>query len=244
LNGAWLHRPMATMRRLFPTASCRARNALALAAWYGDRARRRAGAASEAYDDTFWDFHDTGDWTGFARVVLRRFPSASVVDVGCGHGLALQALLRVDPQLRLRGFDDSPTAVARARALQLPVSRLDVVALTREQARALAAATGPFDLALCLEVGEHLPAWHSGKLLDVLTCARRLIFSAAHPNQGGVRHVNERAASYWIARLQDRGFRLSTADAAFRTEVAALALPPWYGENIHVFERADSRDEP
>jgi SAM-dependent methyltransferase len=243
LNRAWLHRGVAALRSRFPDATCRARNAVALGAWYGDRVRQRVGSSSEAYNETFWDFHDTGDWTGFARVVLRRFPSASVIDVGCGHGLALQALHAVDPQLRLSGFDDSPTAVARARALGLPVSRLDIVALTRSQARALAAKTGPFDLALCLEVGEHLPPWHTGKLLDLLTCARRLIFSAAHPNQGGVRHVNERAASYWITHLGNRGFRLSSADDLFRTEVAALALPSWYRENIHVFERESMRLE-
>jgi SAM-dependent methyltransferase len=227
------------MRRHFPAATCRARNAVALAAWYGDRVRKRGRSQSEAYDDRFWDFHDTGDWTGFARVVLRLFPSASVVDIGCGQGLALQALLEVDPRLRLRGFDDSPTAVARARARHLAVSPLDILALTRDQARMFATTIEPFDLALCLEVAEHIPAWHSGKLLDVLTCGRRLIFSAAHPNQGGMRHVNERAAGYWIARLADRGFRLSTADDRLRTGVAALALAPWYGENIHAFEKID-----
>jgi SAM-dependent methyltransferase len=237
VNRAWLDLGLRTMRRHFPDATCRARNAVALAAWYGDRVRKRVGSQSDAYDATFWDFHDTGDWPGLARVLLRRFPSASVVDVGCGQGLALDAFREVDPKLRLRGFDDSPTAVARARARQLDVWPLDIVALTRDQARAFTATNGRFDLALCLEVGEHLPAWHGGKLLDVLTCGQRLIFSAAHPNQGGVRHVNERAADYWIARLADRGFRLSTADEALRADVAALGLAPWYRENIHAFEQ-------
>lgn len=227
------------MRRRFPDATCRARNAVALAAWYGDRVRRGGRSKSDAYDDTFWDFHATGDWTGFARVVLRLFPSASVVDIGCGQGLALHALQQVNPALRLKGFDDSPTAVARARARHLDVSPLDILALTRGEARAFATTAEPFDLALCLEVAEHMPAWHGGKLLDVLTCGRRLIFSAAHPNQGGMRHVNERPAGYWIARLADRGFRLSPADAALRTDVAALALAPWYGENIHAFEKVE-----
>lgn len=241
LNRAWLHRRLGTLRRHLPNATCRARNAVALAAWYGDRVRRHFRSQSEAYDETFWDSHDTGDWKGFARVVLRLFPSTSVVDIGCGHGLALQGLREVDPQLILRGFDDSPTAVARARARQLPVARLDIVALTRSEARAFADASEPFDLALCLEVAEHLPAWHSGKLLDVLTCARRVIFSAAHPNQGGIRHVNERAASYWIARLADRGFHLSEVDDRLRADVAALALAPWYKENIHAFEKSNRR---
>lgn len=228
------------MRRHFPDATCRARNAVALAAWYGDRVRRRAGASSDAYDAAFWDFHETGDWVGFARLVLRVFPSASVVDIGCGQGLALEAFRAIDPRLRLKGFDDSPSAIARARTRHLDVSPLDIAALTRAEARAFGRTNGPVDLALCLEVGEHLPSWHSGKLLDALTCARRLIFSAAHPNQGGMRHVNERPAGYWISRLADRGFRLASANEELRVELAALSLPPWYGDNIHAFEKIDA----
>ena len=227
------------MRRHFPHATCRARNAVALGAWYGDRVRKRVGISSDAYDATFWDFHGTGDWTGFAQLVLRVFPSTSIVDIGCGQGLALEALRGVDPGLRLKGFDDSQTAVDRARARQLEVSPLDIAAMTREDVRAFVRSTGPVDLALCLEVAEHLPAWHSGKLLDALTCARRLIFSAAHPNQGGTRHVNERPPAYWIAALARRGFRLARADEELRAGVAALSMPRWYGENIHAFERID-----
>lgn len=235
----WLHRGLSGMRRQFPSAACRLRNAVALVAWYGDRARQRTGVGADAYDAPFWDFHDRGDWTGFARVVLRLFPSASVVDIGCGQGLALAALRDVQPGLRLAGFDHSPTAVARARARQLSVSALDIAAMSRTEAKAFALTTGPVDLALCLEVGEHLPSWHSGKLLDTLTCARRVVFSAAHPNQGGTRHVNERPARYWISGFAARGYRVAEAHSALVDEVAALELAPWYRENIHAFERAD-----
>jgi SAM-dependent methyltransferase len=199
--------------------------------------RRGSKTEGEAYDAAFWDFHDAGDWLGFAALVLRLFPSSSVVDIGCGQGSALSALVRVDPALRVRGFDDSPTALARCLARHLPVRPLDIAALSRADARAFATAIGPFDLAVCLEVAEHLPAWHSAKLLDILACGRRLIFSAAHPNQGGTLHVNERPAEYWIARLGARGFRLAPSDQELRTEVARLNLAPWYKENIHAFER-------
>jgi hypothetical protein len=48
----------------------------------------------------------------------------------------------------------------------------------------MASRIASFDLAVCLEVAEHIPAWHSGKLLTILAGAPRLIFSAAQPNQG------------------------------------------------------------
>ena len=47
-------------------------------------------------------------WDGFARVVLAHAPARSIVDVGCGHGVTLAGLARLDPTLRLRGFDESP----------------------------------------------------------------------------------------------------------------------------------------
>jgi SAM-dependent methyltransferase len=231
------NRRIDAVRRRLLDARCRLRNTVALVAWYGDRLRRHIGPPADAYDGRFWDRHDTGDWVGFARLVLQLFPSRSVVDVGCGQGLQLQGFRDAEPGLALRGFDDSATALARARARGLSVAPFDIVGLSRSQARAFADATGPVDLVLCLEVAEHLPAWHGDKLLDALACGRRLIFSAAHPNQGGSRHVNERAAPYWIGRLAERGFRLSPLDDAFRAEVGRLTLGSWYKANVHAFDR-------
>lgn len=231
------HRQFDRWRARFPEAACRVRNTLELAPWYYARWTRGAARTGEAYDAAFWDLQNSGDWAGFARAVIDAFPSTmSIVDVGCGHGLALGAFAALERGLQLRGFDDSPTARARARAAGQAVEPLDVVALPARGGRAFARAIGPVDLALCLEVAEHVPAWHAGKLLDALTCANRLIFSAAHPNQGGTLHVNERPAGYWIDRLGSRGFRLSAADEPFRTSIRRLQLPPWYAENIHVFE--------
>jgi SAM-dependent methyltransferase len=235
--GSLTHRWMDGLRRRFPDAACRARNTLELGPWYVARLRRRWGSSSEPYSPWFWDLHDTGDWLGFAHVVLQLFPSASVVDIGCGQGSALDGLARADPRLTVRGFDDSPTAIARARARQLNVDVLDVVSLSHAQARTFSQDLGSVDLVLCLEVAEHLPAWHAGKLLDILTCGRRLIFSAAHPNQGGTLHVNERPAGYWIERLAERGFSLSPRDAELRAAITPLKLAPWYKANIHGFEK-------
>jgi len=220
-----------------PTAYWRVRNAAALAAWCAGAWHRRLVAPRDAYDDAFWTFHETGDWEGFARAALARVPARSVVDVGCGHGLALQGFARVDPTLRLKGFDASPAALARARARGLDVEELDLVSLPRREVAAMAGRIGEFDLAVCLEVAEHLPPWHARTLVGVLAGARRLIFSAAHPNQGGRLHVNEQPASYWLERFRRSGFRVSPDDDAFRRAVAALALPPWYAENVHLVER-------
>jgi SAM-dependent methyltransferase len=230
-------RSLDQLRASFPTAYWRGRNAAALAHLYAHRLQRSL-SAGDAYGDDFWAFHDRGDWAGFARVVLAHAPARSVVDVGCGHGLALAGLARVDPTLLLRGFDESPAALRRANARGLAVEPIDFLSMSPAQASALAAQLAPIDLGICLEVAEHLPPWHSGKLLTIVSSPRRLVFSAAQPNQGGRFHVNERPARHWIDRLARRGVILAPADDAFRTAVAALDLPFWYGQNVHLFERA------
>ncbi len=235
----WVRRRLDAMRRRFPTAYWRGRNAVALGEWWWARRQARGGREHDVYDEAFWDFHEPGDWDGFAALILRHCPARSVVDVGCGQGTLLDALRRIDLVLVVQGYDSSPIALARARARGLAVDHLDVVGLSNDEAGALAARMTSFDLAICLEVGEHIPAWHGGKLLTILSGARRLVFSAAHPNQGGQLHVNEQPANYWIDRFAARGFRLSPADSALRGELQSLALPPWYKENIRVLEKRD-----
>jgi len=111
------------------------------------------------------------------------------------------------------------------------------VALSAKDAAGLARDLTAFDAVLCLEVAEHLPPWHSDKLLTVITAGGRLIFSAAHPLQGGRLHVNEQPAGHWIARLRTRHFQLTADDDRFRQKIQELDLPPWYAHNVHLFER-------
>lgn len=107
---------------------------------------------------------------------------ARVVDVGCGTGTWLAtfaehgaAILGLDGEYVDRSLLDIPedrfVAVDLAQPFQLD---------------------GRYDLALCLEVAEHLPADRAASLVDLLTgLAPTVLFSAAIPLQGGVNHVNE-----------------------------------------------------
>lgn len=222
------------LRARAPTLYWRGRNAAALARLY---LHRFSGGTADPYDDDFWDFHAVGDWAGFARAVLAYAPAQSVVDVGCGHGLALAGFRQVDASIVLRGFDDSDTARRRVHDSGLEVAPLDIVAISESAAAALARELSAVDLGVCLEVAEHLPPWHAEKLLTILSAPRRLVFSAAQPNQGGQFHVNEQPPEYWIERLARHGLILSAHDADFRRDVAALDLPWWYAANVHLFER-------
>ena len=65
-----------------------------------------------------------------------------------------------------------------------------------------------FDMALCLEVAEHLDPKAGRVLVDTL-CRHSdiIVFSAAVPEQGGVGHVNEQWPSYWAKLFARHGYQ-------------------------------------
>ncbi len=209
------------------------------ARWLRLRAAGEDAGAAGPYGEEFWSYHDRprDDWAGAARVLLRRVPARSWVDVGCGDGKLLAALRDADPSLRLQGFDYAESALSRARALGLPVERLDVVSLSPREVEALAARLGEFDAAVCLEVAEHLPRWRVDRLLRLLSACPAVVFSAAPPGQGGSMHLTERPAAWWEARFRRHGLVPSDAEGALRAELAALDLPRYYADNVRLYVR-------
>lgn len=54
-----------------------------------------------------------------------------------------------------------------------------------------------YELAICLEVAEHLPPTSAEALVEGLAQANMVLFSAATPGQVGVGHINCRPHDYW-----------------------------------------------
>jgi len=132
-------------------------------------------------------------------LVLRYLCPTSVVDAGCGTGAFLK-------EFEKRGVDtilglDGPATEAVFRP---DGSNFRAVDLT-----APIALNQHFDLALCLEVAEHLPAESADCLVKTLTdFAPVVMFSAAHPAQGGLGHINERWPVYWQRRFSQHNYIL------------------------------------
>ncbi len=64
-----------------------------------------------------------------------------------------------------------------------------------------------FDLALCIEVAEHLQPEYADQLVANVTNSADIVFwSAAHKGQGGQNHHNEQARDYWLFKFFDLGF--------------------------------------
>jgi SAM-dependent methyltransferase len=120
-----------------------------------------------------------------------------VVDVGCGTGswLAVARELGCEDVLGIDG-----DYVDRAQ-LEIPEEQFLALDLTR----ALPPPSS-FDLAISLEVGEHLPPSRADAFVESLTSlAPVVLFSSAVPNQGGTGHVNEQWQDWWAGLFARHG---------------------------------------
>jgi hypothetical protein len=157
------------------------------------------------YDKGF--YRDGGDVAYAAALVMlaevgRLFEFSSVVDFGCGAAgwlRAAAALISKDGRAaRLLGVD-GPYAeqFAKCEEAQFHFQNLEsrVVLASR------------FDLAISMEVAEHLPASRAATFVeDIAKAADVVLFSAAVPGQGGDNHINEQWQSYWVRRFAAVGF--------------------------------------
>src|SRR5690242_16630203 len=103
------------------------------------------------YDRAFYERHRTGSGSSaevVAPLVFAWVRPRSVVDVGCGMGTWLAAFRRRGVE-DVVGVDGSPVP---PDLLQIPPDRF----LVRDLSKPLDLGR-TFDLALCLEVAEHLP---------------------------------------------------------------------------------------
>lgn len=139
-----------------------------------------------------------------------------VVDVGCGTGEFLrifedkgvQEILGVDGMYVDRSQLAIPQACFRAVDLNRP--------FTLEKT---------YDLAVSLEVAEHLEPAAAADFIESLTrLAPVILFSAAIPLQNGYHHVNEQWPDYWAQLFQVRGSGPLTLFVNASGTIAALKI--------------------
>jgi SAM-dependent methyltransferase len=159
-----------------------------------------------------------------APMLRDRYDPRSIVDVGCGAGAWLAAFKRLGVN-DLLGLDAIPPELFTADADLRWTDLGDGFHVPHR-----------FDLALCLEVAEHLPERSARRLVASLCAATDVVvFSAAIPGQGGPGHVNEQWPSYWGRLFASQSFG---SDCWLRWAVwDEPEVSPWYRQNLLVFSR-------
>lgn len=94
-----------------------------------------------------------------------------------------------------------------------------------------------FDLALCLEVAEHLNEHRAVSLVNMLCdLSDKVLFSAAIPKQGGTGHINEQWQTYWADIFAKFGFY--PAKKQLRERIMFNdKIELWYKQNIVLYEK-------
>ena len=148
-------------------------------------------------------------------------------NVGCGVGTWLAVLLEKGVGT-VRGYDGP---WVQANQLVIPRDSFQNIDLGHPEG---VRPDRRFDLAICLEVAEHLPPERAGDLVHSLCSLSDIVlFSAAIPGQGGVHHVNEQWPAYWAARFAGLGYK---AIDTIRFRIwEDDEIPYWYRQNLVVY---------
>lgn len=189
-------------------------------------------ASSEHYTRTFYQNLSDGAARSadvVAPLVLEFVRVRSVVDVGCGDGSWLAAFQRLGVQ-EILGLDGD---YVDRDLLQIPPEHFMAVDLTKP-----VDLGRKFDLAISLEVAEHLPAECAPSFVTSLVAAAPVVlFSAAIPHQGGSNHVNEQWPDYWGSLFGEHSY---VAMDYIRPRVwKNEAVERWYSQNTLLFARKD-----
>ncbi|WP_254272418.1 class I SAM-dependent methyltransferase [Haloarcula marina] len=149
-------------------------------------------------------FTPTEEAHAIADVLYEMYEPDSVIDFGCGLGRYLTGFQAHGATVHgVEGFSE-----ARDHA-EIPDA-----ALTIHDLREPLELDARYDLALCIETAEHIPARFADTLVDTLTAAApRVVFTAAPPGHKGTHHVNEAPREYWIEKFESRGFSYAAEEA-------------------------------
>ena len=170
-------------------------------------------------------------------VVIEKLPPInSIVDVGCGIGTWLLSFSKLrNRKVDILGIDGPWVA---PELLVIPGENFLSADLSLEMPR----ITRKYDLAISLEVAEHLPPEKAEGFVSFLTnMSDFVLFSAAIPFQGGTNHFNEQWQSYWAGLFEQK--RYLPADFIRPALWDDDKIPFYYRQNTILYLREQRLEE-
>jgi SAM-dependent methyltransferase len=182
-----------------------------------------------SYSEKFYEEMETTSVTSaevIVPIVMDLVSPKSVIDVGCAEGRWLSVFSKAGA--KIFGIDGSWVKPER---LVIPKEQFQSVNLEK-----------PFrvdrsaDLAMTLEVAEHLPdSSADGFIESLVKLAPVILFSAAIPMQGGSHHINEQWPDYWARKFSKHGY--IPADCVRRRIWDDKRVSFFYAQNIFIYAK-------
>ena len=166
-----------------------------------------------------------------ALILRTIYNPGSITDYGCANGLYLEPFYNAG--CVVQGYEVSTDALEDA---VVPVEYISII----DQSEIL--NPQKTDLALCIEVMEHIPEESAEFAISNLTkMSDTIIFTAAIPGQGGKGHINCQPKEYWVDMMAKFSF---VPDMVMREIIVASALSGyhmgWFINNLIVFRKEQS----
>lgn len=162
-----------------------------------------------------------------AQWIDQTFEPMEVLDVGCGPGIYVKAMN--DEGINAVGIDIDSRIKNRENVFQ----------------ESLFETKRKSELVLCLEVAEHINSDLSDQIVESIIGTIKpggaLIWSAAHPGQGGVGHINCQPKEFWEDKFLTKGLvRNLTLEKLMIEYIKSDYHMGWFAQNAMIFERVDS----
>lgn len=164
--------------------------------------------------------------------VLKLVDVSSAIDVGCGLGTWGETLVRHG--VGDVWWMDGPWYDESMLGEQIDMSRF----IVHDLDGGVYHGARRYDLAMCLEVAEHVRPENELNVVETLAgLSDVILFSAAIPKQGGDGHVNEQWPSHWMELFRRCGYGF--ADVVRPLIWTDTSIYRWYRQNTFVIAKAE-----
>jgi SAM-dependent methyltransferase len=195
----------------------------------------RAVSEVNLYTNSFFESHSDGSESS-ARVILpilfELLSFHSVVDVGCGIGNWLSVFVE-------KGISD--VVGVDGSYVDRQMLQIESRCFVEHDLTLPLKLDRRFELAMCMEVAEHLPEASADTLVESLVgLSDQVLFSAAIPGQLGTGHINPQWQSYWIGKFKKHGY--ICIDCIRPAVWHNPKVQHWYAQNSFLFVSDKARD--
>jgi len=195
------------------------------------------------YDSAFFQSHMKYRpiYSFIGDLMAAHLQPKSVIDWGCGCGFLLESLyghgitevIGIEGSEEVRGFwkEELPPELV-GKLLVGDILDYDV--------------GKQYDLAVCMEVGEHVKEKDAGLLVyKVCSSSTKWIWwTEAQPGQKGTNHINCRDLCYWVSLFEEHGFEVDweklyeVRQAMLQNHALCLGYN-WFRDNLCLFKKND-----